>query len=689
MKTRAMKLAVPVLLLTLSVAGFSAQTRFDPDQHVWWISNDLIQASFQFTTDGHFLTQTIASLQTGDLWVAAPGQPSSPVHFQAGSEIFDANRTYLLSDQYAQTINPSGVRQVIVLNDASGAAQITVNLDLYDGQPVLRYSVRYHNLTPATQFVNMVDMLPFALADFGQRYTTMRVNQWAVNPVPENFEQTQLALSTDGTPLEVYSGAHAQHCGWVALRDSANRGLFAGWEFDGRTKATVQQNGSQGYLLLNSQILDLNHPVDPSADFQTPNGFVGLFHGDFDEAGFQTQRFSEAVLAVPPPDPSSFPYVAWDSWAYGDQINEAILKQNADIAASLGVELFLVDLGWAQAIGNWNEDPAKFPHGLAAVSDYVHSLGMKFGLHFALAEADPASPVLQANPDWTSSVSYNYFGASSLCLSHQPTQQWVIQQALHIIDDYHVDWILQDGENMVKQCTKNTHTHDPADSNYANSVQGIDAVVSAIQQARPNVYWENCEDGGNMMTFNMVKHYVTSITNDASGDLPARQAAYGATFPFSPRYAERYMPQTDGLTPYATHSYMFGGNWVIMNQLPSLTPDQAGYLGIEIANYKLQRGKIAGSKVFHILSPTATGIDAIQSYNAALATGVAVVTRSAGGTPFYVLHPMGLNPDSRYTVTFEVSPAVYSLPGSQLMSSGIRVDLPKPFSSEIVHFDAQ
>ncbi len=684
-----MKRAVPLLIMTLSAGAFAAQSKFDPDQHTWLLTNGLIQASFQFTTDGRFLTQSIQSLQTGDFWTSAPAQPSTPIHFQAGAALFDAARQYLLTDQYTQPVGISGIRQVIVLNDSQGAAQVTLNLDIYDNQPVIRFNVRYRNLTPAVQYVTMVDMLPFAFADFGQRYTNLRVNQWSVSPVPENFEQAQSVIPFDGSPLEVFSGAHAQHCGWVALRDDNSRGLFAGWEFDGQTKATVLQNGAQGYLQLDSQILDLNHPVNPSADFQTPHGFIGFFHGDFDEAGYQTQRFTDAVLAAPAPDPSQFPYVAWDSWAYADKIDEAVLKQNADIAASLGVELFLVDLGWAQSIGNWYEDPAKFPHGLAAVSSYVHSLGMKFGLHFALAEADPASPVLQANPDWTSSVSYNYFGAASLCLSNQPTRDWVVQQGIHLIDDYNVDWILQDGENMVKQCTKSTHTHDPADSNYANSVEGINAVVSAIQQARPNVYWENCEDGGNMMTFNMVKHYVTSITNDASGDLPARQAAYGATFPFSPRYAERYMPQTDGVTPYATHSYMFGGNWVIMNQLPTLSADQAGYLGLEIARYKSQRGKIAGSKVYHILSPASSSIDAIQSYNAALDSGVAVVTRAGGGPPSYILHPLGLNPGSRYTVTFEASRAAYSLPGSQLMTAGIRVDVPTPFSSEIVHFDHQ
>src|SRR5208283_5470440 len=159
----------------------------------------------------------------------------------------------------------------------------------------------------------------------------------------------------------------------------------------------------------------------------------------------------------PAPDGKTFPYVSWDSWGYQDQIDEHTLRSNADVAASPGVEVFIVDLGWARSIGDWYADPAKFPSGLAALSDYVHALGMKFGLHFALTEADLASPVLQANPDWTSTEDDEYHGAVSLCLSNQPARDWLIQQGIRMIDDYGVDWIVQDGENMVKQCTKTTH----------------------------------------------------------------------------------------------------------------------------------------------------------------------------------------------------------------------------------------
>ncbi|MGA2271697.1 MAG: glycoside hydrolase family 36 protein [Bryobacteraceae bacterium] len=668
---------------------FGAQSIFDPNQKTWTLDNGWLQAVFHLTPEGYFLVQSLADLQNGDAWVAAPDRPASPIFVQTNGDLYNAQRSFQLMDQYSRKTNPNGVQQYIVLQDLNGTAQITVVLELYDGQPVLRYHVELRNQRVFAVYVTGINMTPWAFADGGQAYTTLSVNQWSVESTPADFEPLESVLDPNGAEVEVYSGAGARQCGWVALRDAGARGLFAGWEFDGRARTTVQQAGPRGYIELSSSIPDLNHPVPPSSDFQTPYAFLGLFHGDWDEAGYRTQRFMEAVLAKPAPDAKTFPYISWDSWAYEEQLDEQTLRLNAAMAASMGVELFVVDLGWARAIGDWHSDRTKFPHGLSALSDYVHSLGMKFGLHFALAEADPASPVLQANPDWTSSESDGYFGASSLCLSNQPTRDWLIQEAIRIIDEYHVDWILQDGQNMVKRCTKTTHTHDPNDSNYANAVDGLNAVVAAIQAARPNVYWENCENGGSMMTFNMVKYYVTSITNDASGALDSRHAVYGATYPFPPRFAERYMPVSDGLDPYAAHSYMFGGPWVLMNRLPDLTPGQVGFLANEIQRYKTQRAGVAAGKVYHILPPSATSTDAIESYNPIADSAVAVVTRAGTEAATFVLRPQGLDPSQRYVVWFEGDPSVYLQPGAQLMNDGVRVPLPAPFSSEIVHIDRQ
>ena len=685
---RASGILLSITLLAGSAFGGS-QADFDHDQNLWTLSNGWIRAVFQLTPEGYFLTRQISDIQSGDQWNASPNRTTSPVRLQADNDVFDAQTRFLLNAQYAEPIYPGGIRQTVVLQDVRNRAQITAVFEMYPNQPVLRFTLKYKNLTGATTHVTSLNTVPWTFDDSGKRFTAFRVNQWSVDAKPEDFQPLQTLLDTIGTAVEVYSGADGQQCGWLALRDSDQRGLFAGWEFDGRTKTTVRQDASKGYVQFSSTILDLNHPVDSYTEFQIPSAFVGVFHGDWDEAGYRTQRFVEAVLAKPAPEASRFPYVSWDSWGYQDKIDEKTLRHNADVAAGLGVQLFIVDMGWARGIGDWHADPAKFPSGLDALSDYVHSLGMKFGLHFALAEAAPGSQVLQANPDWTATDDSNYFGAKPLCLSNQPTQDWLVQEGIRMIDEYHVDWILQDGQNMVKQCTKSSHTHDPKDSNYANAVQGINAVVSAIQKARPNVYWENCENGGNMMTFNMVKSYVTSITNDASGSLPARRAVYGATYPFPPRYAERYMPESDGLSPYATHSYRFGGPWVLMTRLAELTADQTGFLKDQIQFYKNQRSDISAGKVFHVVAPGANATDVIQSYNQATDTAIAVITRAAGSGPSYLFRPKGLDATKRYTVWFEIDASTYSQTGAQLMSNGLRVLLPKPFSSDVMHIEPE
>ena len=683
------KALIVCLWISLSApVHFGAQSLFDAQQRTWVLTNGWVRTVLQLTPEGYFQAMSLSDLRSGDHWAASPTRPMTLIHLQIGNDLFDAQRQYDLVKHYTEAINPAGMRQVIVLQDLNRTAQIRMMLDLYDEQPVLRYRVAYQNLTGNTTYVNSVNMQPWAFAGAGKQFTSMHVNQWSVNVLPEDFAPVEAEIATDGIGTGIYAGAAGRHCGWLALRDRESRGLFAGWEFDGRSWTTVQHLDGGETLQLSSSILELHHPVEPSESFTVPTAFLGLFHGDFDEAAYRTHQFVNSVLTAPiKPDPKTFPYVSWDSWGYETAIDEQSLRRNAERAAALGVELFIVDLGWARSIGDWYADAQKFPNGLAALSGYVHTLGMKFGLHFALTEADAKSPVLQANPDWTASANDEYHGAQSLCLSHQPAKEWLIQQGVRMIDDYQVDWILQDGENMVKRCTKTTHTHDPADSNYSNAVNGINAVVAGIQAARPNVVWENCENGGNMMTFNMVKSYVTSITNDASGSLSSRRAVYGATYPFPPRYTTRYMPDSDGLDLYTTNSYRFGGNWVLMNRLADLPENQFSFLKQQVEMYKRQREGIAGGKVYHHAPPSIEGVDAIQSYSPATGASIAVVTRTAGGSSTYIFKPKGLDPEQRYFVRFDNDSSAYSMIGDQLMSSGVRVLLPEPYSSDVVHIE--
>ena len=676
-------LAAGILLLSSLSCSAAFEFGYSPESRSWLLSNGTIQAQFQLTPDDTFQLIQMDHREAGDVWRASSGVSSSPIRFTLDTTVYDRRTRWKLIRQWTEAVNPGGYRQSIVLADLGGTVEVTLAISMYEDQPVVRLGATVKNLKSREVLVRLADMLPITLEDEGATYSLFRVNQWGILPKPVNFEPLTSTLNPSGAVIHVQSGSRGQQCGWFALRDSSNRGLFAGWEFNGRADTQVKHTSSTQSLQFNSLILDLVHPLPPDQEFAIPTAFVGLFHGDWDEAGFRTQRFLESVLARPAPG-DNFPYVVWDSWGYTDQIHEDLLRRNAEVAARMGFELFVVDLGWARKIGEWNEDPEKFPSGIRALSDYVHSLGMKFGLHFAVAEAAPDSPVLLEHPDWTTSEDYHYFGAKSLCLSNRPARDWIIAEATRVIEEYGIDWILQDGEGMVKTCTKPTHTHDARDSNYMNAVEGIDAVVERVQKLKPDTAWENCEDGGNMMTFKMVQMYVTSITNDASGTLDSRQAAYGATYPFPPRYVDRYMP-AGSLDRYTTRSFVFGGPWVFMNRLVDLSEEDRLLAEAEIRAFKRMREDVRDGKVYHLSSaPAENRTDAIQSYNAESDRAVAVVTRDQAQSSSYTLRFKGLNAGGTYQVTFQDSRNTLLMTGQQLMNSGVRLVFDELQDAEIV-----
>jgi len=89
-------------------------------------------------------------------------------------------------------------------------------------------------------------------------------------------------------------------------------------------------------------------------------------------------------LAMTPP-------MGWNSWnTFQTNINEKLVKETADKMVSSGMkdagyEYLVLDDGWMamerDSAGNLVPDPKKFPNGMKALVDYVHSKGLKFGLY--------------------------------------------------------------------------------------------------------------------------------------------------------------------------------------------------------------------------------------------------------------------------------------------------------------------
>ena len=85
------------------------------------------------------------------------------------------------------------------------------------------------------------------------------------------------------------------------------------------------------------------------------------------------------------------PLMGWNSWnAFEAKIDEQKIRQIADAMVDSGMKdagytYLVIDDGWMadsrDSNGNLVGDPNKFPSGIKAIGDYIHSKGLKFGIY--------------------------------------------------------------------------------------------------------------------------------------------------------------------------------------------------------------------------------------------------------------------------------------------------------------------
>lgn len=89
-------------------------------------------------------------------------------------------------------------------------------------------------------------------------------------------------------------------------------------------------------------------------------------------------------------DLAKTPPMGWNSWnRFACDIDENTIKQTADAMVSTGMKdagyIYInIDDCWhgqRDSLGFIHPDPVRFPHGIKALADYIHSKGLKIGIY--------------------------------------------------------------------------------------------------------------------------------------------------------------------------------------------------------------------------------------------------------------------------------------------------------------------
>jgi Melibiase/Glycosyl hydrolase family 36 C-terminal domain len=517
----------------------------------------------------------------------------------------------------------------------------------------------------------------------------------------------------------------------VFVPRQGGRGWYAGIEFSGRTRLTLRRAGDRlsSTLGLDPTPAPVLTRLPPGGEFETPTVFLGAFSGGPDGAGNQLRPWVRTVLGSAHTwSNPHYPFTVNNSWGAGMDIDEAVAKKMIADAAALGFEMYHLDAGWFRGVGDWYPDPRRFPQGLAALAEDAHAHGMRFGLWVDWAQAgldtEPGALNLR-NPkvrDWlVADVPPEWkpqpFKGQTIDIGVPAAKAYVQGELNRIVGDYHLDMLEQDGYVVAQGCTRADHPHAPPDPRRlsVDHYQGEDIVTSSnstdvsyhavqayydiyrqLRRLHPHLLLEICDDGGRMIDFGSAAHGDYFSMTDTYTPLANRRAFYDASFVLPPAMLEAYEGQWPTPTIanflYMLRSGMMG--WLtVMQNTTAWTRQQHAAARRAIALYKSRlRPLIRDAQLFHISArPDGVHWDGTEYWDPSRRQGVVFAFHGSDARERahrYVL--VGLDARASYRLHFEdgTSPDA-TVSGERLMSSGLRVVLAQPLSSELVFLSAK
>jgi hypothetical protein len=508
--------------------------------------------------------------------------------------------------------------------------------------------------------------------------------------------------------------------------DGTRNGWYAGIEFSGRTRISLERSGGsvKSVLGLDPEPGPFKTRLEPGGSFETPTVFLGVFMDSPDEAGNQLRPWVRAVLGNPLTwkDPQ-YPLTVNNSWGAGMQVDEALaLKMIAD-SKELGLEMFHLDAGWFRGVGDWYPDAKKFPHGLVAIADEAHRQGLRFGIWVdwtqaalgtepgALNVRDPTVRdwlVTDLPPNWKPEE----FKGQTIDIGDPPAHDYAAREVKRIVEDYNLDMLEHDGYLVAQGCTRDDHPHAPPNrstlrvihdwgSDFVLASNSTDVSYHAVRayydiyektrREHPGLLFEICNDGGRMVDFGSAAHGDYFSITDTYDPLSNRRAFYDASHVLPATMLESYVekwpvPKLENFL-YMLRSGMMG--WMtIMMDTTAWNVEQHEAARQTIALYKNElRPLIRDGRLYHVSDrPDGVHWDGVEYWDPARGKGVVYAFHGSVANEAehrFVLG--GLDAEKRYRLCFEDGSAPdREVTGKELMGSGLVVHLRVPLSSELI-----
>jgi alpha-galactosidase len=426
--------------------------------------------------------------------------------------------------------------------------------------------------------------------------------------------------------IESRRGNTGQVNPWFALdgperaTEESGRVWFGAIGWSGNWRITVEQTPSQQVRVCGGlNPFDFSWPLKPGETFETPPFYGGFTSGGFGEASRLFHRFQREHI-LPGGLNSRLRPVLYNSWeATTFNVSEAGQLELAKKAASLGVELFVMDDGWFGArdndkagLGDWFVNPKKFPNGLKPLIDGVKKLGLQFGLWVEPEMVNPDSDLYRKHPDWA----MHFPGRPRtearnqlvLNMARADVREHIFQVLDKLLSENAIDFIKWD---------MNRHFSEPGWPEVAPAEQrklwveytrNVYGIIDRLRARHPKVEIESCSGGGGRVDLGILTRVEQVWTSDNTDALDRLKIQEGFSFAYTPKTMMAWVtdvPNFNGRSTPLDFRFLVAmqGSLGIGNDLNHWKPEDFALATKMIAWYKTVRATVQHGRLYRLASP--------------------------------------------------------------------------------------
>ncbi|UUU26317.1 alpha-galactosidase [Streptomyces sp. DSM 40750] len=490
-----------------------------------------------------------------------------------------------------------------------------------------------------------------------------------------------------------------QHLPWVALDTDATEergevyGCALGWSGSWRIAvaqlpdARVQITGGAGYD--ESGLLRL----EAGGTFTTPV-FAGLWSDDGFGGASRAWHTYQRTYVIPDADQDR--PVLFNSWEATEfDISEEQQGTLARRAAAIGVELFVVDDGWFGArtsdragLGDWTPNPDRFPKGLTPLADYVHALGMQFGIWVEPEMVNPDSELYRAHPEWAQfqpgRKRTELRNQLVLNLAREDVQEYLWGQLNGLLSSAPIDYVKWDFNRCF---TDAGWPGEPYPQKvWVEHVHAFYALLDRLRAAHPGVAFESCSGGGGRIDLGVMARTDQVWTSDNTDPLDRLAIQHG----FSQIHPARTMAawvtdspnnQLNGRVSSLRFRFVsaMAGVLGVGGDLTEWTEEELAEARDWVELYKEIRPVVQRGDLYRLRPPTG-GLSAVQYVHGDEVVVLAWLQAQHYGEPLAPIRLRGLDPTEAYECreTGEVHR------GAVLLHHGLRTGLRGDFDAMVI-----